>query len=115
MSTPRKAVYRFSNAVANRGSARKSSIQRPRSLPIISVNSRSTSIWPGKTACSSSEGEPARARYLTFLKAGSSRFPLDTLREAGVDFRTPRPVEEALKAFDGLVGEMETIWARLKK
>jgi len=61
------------------------------------------------------EGEPARARYLAFLSAGSSRFPLDTLRAAGVDFATPRPVEEALKAFDGLVAEMEKIYGRMAK
>ncbi len=61
------------------------------------------------------EGEPARARYIKFLQAGNSRFPLDTLREAGVDFNTPKPVEEALKAFDRLVGEMEVIQTRLEK
>ena len=61
------------------------------------------------------EGEPARARYIAFLQAGNSRFPLDTLKEAGVDFATPKPVEEALKAFDRLVGEMEVLQARLEK
>jgi oligoendopeptidase F len=55
------------------------------------------------------EGEPARARYLGFLGSGSSRFPLDTLKAAGVDLTTPQPVAAALKAFDRLVGQMETL------
>jgi len=56
-------------------------------------------------------GVPARDRYLGMLKAGNSRFPLDTLRSAGVDLSSPRPVEEALQAFDDLVGEMEKLYA----
>ena len=61
------------------------------------------------------EGEPARARYLKFLEAGSSRPPLDTLRAAGVDFNTPKPLTDALQSFDRLVGQMETLYARLAK
>jgi oligoendopeptidase F len=57
------------------------------------------------------EGAPARERYLGFLGSGSSRFPLDTLKAAGVDLTTPQPVAAALKAFDRLVGEMETLHA----
>jgi oligoendopeptidase F len=56
------------------------------------------------------EGEPARKRYLGFLGSGSSRFPLDTLKAAGVDLTTPQPVAAALRAFDRLVGEMETLY-----
>jgi len=58
------------------------------------------------------QGEPARARYLRFLQSGGSQFPLATLKEAGVDFTTPKPVEEALKAFDDLVGQMEILYER---
>jgi oligoendopeptidase F len=56
------------------------------------------------------EGEPARERYLAFLGSGSSRFPLDTLKAAGVDLATPQPVEAALRAFDGLVERMEKLY-----
>ena len=56
------------------------------------------------------EGETARERYLGFLGSGSSRFPLDTLKAAGVDLATPQPVAAALKAFDRLVGQMETLY-----
>jgi len=51
----------------------------------------------------------ARDRFLTFLGAGGSRFPLDTLKAAGVDLTTPGPVEAALQAFDSLVARMEAL------
>lgn len=60
------------------------------------------------------EGEPGRQKYLTFLKAGGSKFPMDILKDAGLDMTTPRPVEASLRQFEGLVAEMETIAARLK-
>ena len=56
------------------------------------------------------EGEPARERYLGFLGSGSSRFPLDTLKAAGVDLTQPGPVAAALGAFDRLVGQMESLF-----
>ena len=56
------------------------------------------------------EGAPARDRYLAFLGSGCSKFPLDTLRDAGVDLAAPGPVEAALRAFDGLVGRMEALY-----
>ena len=53
------------------------------------------------------EGRPAVARYLEFLKAGSSDYPLNILKKAGVDLTTPEPVEKALQYFGKLVEEME--------
>lgn len=53
-----------------------------------------------------SEGEPAAARYLDFLKAGGSRYPLDALLEAGVDLRSPQPVEAAFANLAGLVDRL---------
>jgi oligoendopeptidase F len=52
------------------------------------------------------EGVSARERYLEFLKSGDSDYPLNLLRKAGVDMESPRPVEEALQVFDGLVTQM---------
>ena len=60
------------------------------------------------------EGPAGQARYLAFLKAGGSKFPLDTLRDAGIDMSSPEPVKAALWQFDGMVGEMEAIVARLE-
>lgn len=59
-------------------------------------------------------GEAERGRYLEFLKAGGSRFPLDILRQAGVDMSTPAPVVAALRQMDEMVSEMEKIYTRLQ-
>ena len=55
------------------------------------------------------EGEPARQRYLRFLGSGSSNYSLDLLREAGVDMTTPKPIEDALDVFEGLLEELERL------
>ena len=47
--------------------------------------------------------------YLNFLRAGCSKFPLDLLRDAGVDMESPEPVDTALEHFDGLVGELDEL------
>src|SRR5206468_12575644 len=38
--------------------------------------------------------------YLGFLKSGGSKFPLETLRIAGVDMTTSAPVESTLRLFE---------------
>ncbi|MDI3297976.1 MAG: oligoendopeptidase F [Bacillota bacterium] len=53
------------------------------------------------------EGEAARDRYLDFLASGSSRDPLDLLAAAGVDMRSPGPIEEALAFFARLLDRFE--------
>ena len=56
------------------------------------------------------EGEPgALARYLGFLQGGSSKWPLDLLRDAGVDLEQPEPVAIALTRFGELVDELATL------
>ncbi|SPF56743.1 Oligoendopeptidase F homolog [Candidatus Desulfosporosinus infrequens] len=55
------------------------------------------------------EGEPAVARYLKFLSGGSSDYPIELLRKAGVDMETPVPVRNALQVFAGLVERLETL------
>jgi oligoendopeptidase F len=47
--------------------------------------------------------------YLGFLKGGCSKYPLDLLRDAGVDMESPEPVDTALKYFDQLVAELDTL------
>jgi oligoendopeptidase F len=47
--------------------------------------------------------------YLSFLKAGSSKDPLDLLRDAGVDMETPEPVNAALKRFNELVEQLDQL------
>lgn len=54
-------------------------------------------------------GEKEREEYLSFLKGGSSAYPIDLLRRAGVDMRTPDPVFAAINKFDQLVNELEKV------
>ncbi|MCX7790249.1 MAG: M3 family metallopeptidase, partial [Chloroflexaceae bacterium] len=55
-------------------------------------------------------GAPGAAeRYLDFLKAGSSRYPLDILRHAGVDLASPEPVQRAFAVLEGYVAELERL------
>lgn len=51
----------------------------------------------------------AAERYLGFLSAGSSEYPLDALRAAGVDLSSPAPVEETFAALSSLVDRIETL------
>lgn len=45
--------------------------------------------------------------YLSFLKGGCSKFPLDLLRDAGVDIASTTPVDTALARFESLVDELD--------
>jgi oligoendopeptidase F len=45
--------------------------------------------------------------YLSFLKGGCSKFPLDLLRDAGVDMASTTPVDTALARFESLVDELD--------
>lgn len=47
--------------------------------------------------------------YLNFLKSGGSKFPLETLRAAGVDMTTPAPIESTLRLFANRLNELETL------
>ncbi|SHF17213.1 oligopeptidase F. Metallo peptidase. MEROPS family M03B [Caldanaerobius fijiensis DSM 17918] len=55
------------------------------------------------------EGKPAVDRYIEFLKSGSTDYPIELLKKAGVDMTTPQPVHDALKVFGELVDKMEQI------
>lgn len=55
------------------------------------------------------EGEPAVADYKKFLSGGSSTDPISLLKIAGVDMSTPDPINSALKLFDELLDEMESL------
>ncbi|MDQ1350598.1 MAG: oligoendopeptidase [Acidobacteriota bacterium] len=59
-------------------------------------------------------GKIEQDRYLDFLKSGGSKYPLDTLKDAGVDLTTPQPIEIALSRFNQIVEEMELIADKLK-
>jgi len=56
-------------------------------------------------------GEQELADYLGFLGGGSSKYPLDLLKGAGVDMSSPAPIEAAMKKFEELVDELEVLLA----
>jgi len=57
-------------------------------------------------------GAAEREAYLNFLKAGCTKFPLDLLRDAGVDMADAQPVRDALRYFEKLVEQLEQLLGR---
>ncbi len=55
------------------------------------------------------EGKAAVNRYINFLKSGSSDYPLNVLKTAGVDMTTKEPVDNAMKLFKDLVDQMDEL------
>jgi oligoendopeptidase F len=52
-------------------------------------------------------GEKERKKYLTFLSSGSSHFPVELLKIAGVDMTSSEPIVKLIERFDALVKELE--------
>ena len=55
------------------------------------------------------EGEPARNRYLEFLKSGGSDYSLELLKKAGVDMSSPEPIRLTIQRFDQVLTELEKL------
>ncbi|ARJ51426.1 oligoendopeptidase F [Staphylococcus lutrae] len=56
------------------------------------------------------EGQPAVERYINeFLKKGSSNYPIEILKNAGVDMTTPEPIEDACKVFEQKLDTFEKL------
>ena len=55
------------------------------------------------------EGVPARDAYIEFLKSGSSDYPVELLKIAGVDMSSPEPVRLAMETFRQLVEQLEAL------
>ena len=56
-------------------------------------------------------GESERNDYLSFLKGGSCKYPLELLKVAGVDMSTPEPVKAAIDKFEKLVDQLDSLLA----
>jgi oligoendopeptidase F len=57
-------------------------------------------------------GDPAALkRYLAFLSAGGSKYPIDLLKDAGVDMTTDEPLNLAMKEMNRVMDEMEKLLA----
>ncbi|MGG2093202.1 oligoendopeptidase F [Bacillus sp. S13(2024)] len=56
------------------------------------------------------EGKPVVERYINeFLKAGSSDYPIEVLKKAGVDMTSSEPVKEAMQVFEEKLNELEAL------
>ncbi len=51
--------------------------------------------------------EDARKRYLTFLGSGTSKYPIELLKDAGVDMTTGEPLDLTIKKMNGVMDEIE--------
>jgi oligoendopeptidase F len=58
------------------------------------------------------KGTAKRDAYLHMLQSGSSKFPIELLREAGVDMTTPAPFQAAMKEMNSIMDEIEKLLAQ---
>lgn len=62
-----------------------------------------------------SQEKGAVDQYLTFLKGGCSKSPIELLRGAGVDMESTQPIHDALQLFDSLIEELDELLDEIKK
>src|SRR4051812_26422321 len=56
--------------------------------------------------------QDAKRKYLAFLSAGGSKYPIELLKEAGVDMTTDEPLDLTIKEMNRVMDEMEKILAK---
>lgn len=66
----------------------------------------------GKAARNSGAWKKNRDAYLTLMSAGSSKYPVDLLKDAGVDMTTSGPFNAAMREMNSIMDEIERIYAR---
>lgn len=54
-------------------------------------------------------GDKEREMYLNFISAGGSKYPIDILKDAGVDMTTSEPFDNAIKRMNELMDEIEKL------
>jgi oligoendopeptidase F len=57
----------------------------------------------------------AREAYFGYLRSGSTKYPLELLKDAGVDMSTPAPIEATMRKLGQLVDEMERLLKQTKR
>lgn len=62
-----------------------------------------------------SQEKGAVDQYLTFLKGGCSKSPIELLKGAGVDMESTQPIHDALQLFDSLIEELDELLDEIKK
>ncbi|MGG5341301.1 oligoendopeptidase F [Enterococcus sp. AZ020] len=55
------------------------------------------------------EEPQALENYLTYLKSGSSDYPIEVMKKAGVDMTQPQYIEDAMKVFETRLNELEKL------
>jgi oligoendopeptidase F len=51
----------------------------------------------------------ATQRFLAFLSAGSSKYPIELLQDAGVDMTTDEPLDQTMRTMNRIMDEIETV------
>jgi oligoendopeptidase F len=49
--------------------------------------------------------------YLAFLNSGGTKYPIDQLKDAGVDMTSSKPIDKSLETFSALVDQLEKLVA----
>jgi len=69
----------------------------------------------GRDAVASGRAIANRDAYLNMLSAGSSKYPIELLKDAGVDMTTSEPFAAAMREMNRIMDEIEAILARRGK
>jgi oligoendopeptidase F len=51
-------------------------------------------------------------RYIAFLKSGSTKAPVELLKDAGVDMTSPEPIRAAIRLMNDVIDQIEAILAK---
>lgn len=71
-----------------------------------------TGCCAGVTFAQSILNENGAENYMYFLKRGSSDYPINILKDSGVNLTSTKPIQSTIKRFDDLVQELEDILAK---
>jgi len=55
--------------------------------------------------------QDATKRYITFLSSGGSKYPVELLKDAGVDMTTDEPLNLTIRRMNQVMDEMEKLLA----
>ncbi len=66
----------------------------------------------GKNAVQSGKAQQNREAYLRLMAAGSSKYPIELLKDAGVDMTTSEPFNAAMREMNRIMDEMDRIYAK---
>jgi oligoendopeptidase F len=66
----------------------------------------------GADARKSGAAQKNRDAYLRLLASGSAKYPVDLLKDAGVDMTTSEPFNAAVREMNSIMDEMERIYAK---